>query len=49
VSSNLYGLDNLNFLDLSNFTKISLVIFMIFGKIEIIAILFLIKKFIFKE
>ncbi|MDC0205522.1 TrkH family potassium uptake protein, partial [Pelagibacteraceae bacterium] len=49
VSSNLYGLDNLNFLDLSNFTKISLVIFMIFGKIEFIAILFLIKKFIFKE
>ena len=49
TSSSLYGLDNLSFVDLSSFTKISLIIFMIFGKIELIAFLFLIKKFIFRE
>jgi len=49
VTSSLYGLDNLSFFDLNNFTKMSLIIFMIFGKIEIIAILFLIRKFIFRK
>ena len=49
VTSALYGMDNLSFFDLNNFTKVSLMIFMIFGKIEIIAVLFLIKKYIFKE
>ena len=49
VNSTLYGTDNLIFLDLSNFTKISLIFFMIFGKIEIIAVIYLIKRFIFRE
>ena len=49
VASSLYGINNLNFIDLNNFTKISLIFFMILGKIELIAILFLIKKFIFRE
>jgi len=49
VSSSLYGLDNISFYDLNSFTKVSLIVFMIFGKIEIITVLFLIKKFIFKE
>ena len=49
VTSSLYGLANLSFFDLNNFTKISLIIFMILGKIEIITVLFLIKKFIFRE
>tara|TARA_Y100000590_G_C15714429_1_gene1011383 strand:- start:435 stop:1856 length:1422 start_codon:yes stop_codon:yes gene_type:complete len=49
VTSSLYGLDNISFFDLNSITKISLIFFMIFGKIEIIAILFLIKKFVFKE
>ena len=49
VNSSLYGLENLNFFDLNNFTKMSLIIFMILGKIEIIAVLYLIKRFIFKE
>ena len=48
VSSSLYGLDNLSFFDLNSFTKISLIIFMILGKIEIITLLYLIKRFIFK-
>ena len=49
VSSSLYGLDNISFSDLNSFTKVSLIVFMILGKIEIITLLFLIKKFIFKE
>ena len=49
TTSSLYGFENLNFFDLNNFTKLSLITFMILGKIEIVAILFLIRKFIFKE
>ena len=49
VTSSLYGLDNFNFLDLNSFTKMSLIIFKIFGKIEIIAIFFLIRKLIFRK
>ena len=49
VTSSLYGIENLSFFNLSNFTKVILMIFMIFGKIEIITALFLIKKFIFRE
>jgi trk system potassium uptake protein len=49
VSSALYGINNLSFEDLNNFTKISLIIFMILGKIEIIAVIYLIKRFIFRE
>ncbi len=49
VSSSIYGLDNLTFFDLNSFTKISLIIFMILGKIEIISVLYLIKRFIFRK
>ena len=49
VSSALYGLENLSFLDLSNLSKISLIIFMILGKIEIITVIYLIKNFFFRE
>ena len=49
VSSPLYGMENLIFYDLNIFTKISLIFFMIFGKIEIIAVIYLIKKFFLRE
>ena len=49
AASSLYGLDNISFFDLNDVTKIALINFMIFGKIEIIAVIFLIKRFIFKE
>jgi len=49
VSSTLYGMNNLNFIDLNNFTKMSLIIFMILGKVEIIAVIYLIKRFILRE
>ena len=49
VSSTLYGTENLNFSDLKSFTKMSLILFMILGKMEIIVVIYLIKQFIFKE
>ena len=51
TSSSLYGygINNLNFIDLNNFTKMSLILFMVLGKIEIIAVIYLIKRFIFRE
>jgi len=47
--ASLYLVYNLNFLDLNNFTKMSLIIFMILGRIEIIAMLYFIMRFIFRE
>ena len=49
VNSSLFSMESFTFFDLSFFTKIFLIIFMIFGKVEIIAVLYLFKKFIFKE
>ena len=49
VNSTLYGMNNLSFLDLNNFTKMSLVLFMVLGKIEIITLIYLVKRFFFKE
>ena len=49
VNSTLFGLDYLSFFDLNNFIKMSLIIFMILGKIEIIAVIYLIRKLILKE
>ena len=49
VSSALYGMENLNFLDLNFFSKMSLIIFMILGKIEVITVIYLFKRFIFRE
>ena len=49
TNSTLFGTENLNFFYFNNISKISLIIFMILGKIEVIAILFLLKKVIFKE
>ena len=48
VNSAIYGTSNLSFFDLSNLSKMSLILFMILGKIEIIAVIYLIKKFIFR-
>ena len=49
TNSALYGMEDLSFLDLNNYTKMSLIIFMVFAKIELIALIYLIKKFIFRE
>ena len=49
VTSAIYGFDKLFFFDLNNYTKLSLIIFMILGKIEVISVLYLIKRFFFRE
>ena len=49
VASSLYGLENLSFHDFNGYIKLTLIFFMILGKIEIIAVLYLVKRFIFKE
>ena len=48
VNSDLYGLKNLNFSNLLTTSKISLIIFMIIGKIELISFFLILKK-IFKN
>ena len=49
VNSSIYGLENFNFNDLDFFTKYCLIFFMIVGRIELLTILLLIKKFLFKN
>ena len=49
LSSSLYGLENVVFFDLNNLSKITLICFMLLGKIEVITIFFLISRFIFRE
>ena len=47
VNSALYGLENLSFFDLNSFTKLSLIFFMILGKIDIVVLLYLVKRIFF--
>ncbi len=49
TNSSLYGMSDINFVNLLNSTKLFLIIFMIIGKIELISILILFKKLLFKE
>tara|TARA_B100001121_G_scaffold220296_1_gene193549 strand:- start:278 stop:1405 length:1128 start_codon:yes stop_codon:yes gene_type:complete len=49
VNSSTYGLSDFNFNNLHNFTKFSLIFFMIVGRIELLTILLIIKKFLFKS
>ena len=49
VNSSIYGLDNFDFNNLKFFTKYCLIFFMIVGRIELLTILLLIKKFLFKS
>tara|TARA_B100001564_G_scaffold353988_1_gene363817 strand:- start:504 stop:1916 length:1413 start_codon:yes stop_codon:yes gene_type:complete len=49
TNSSLYGVGDINFSNLLNSTKLFLIIFMIIGKIELISILILFKKLLFKE
>ena len=48
VNSSLYGTESLSFFDLKILTKMSLILFMIMGKVEIITFIYLIKRFIFR-
>ena len=49
VNSSSYGLSDLTFYNLSFFTKYCLIFFMIVGRIELLTILLLVKKFLFKN
>ena len=49
VNSTIYGLDELDFNNLHFLTKYTLIFFMIIGRIELLTILILIKKFLFKN
>ena len=49
VNSEMYGLENLNFTNLLTSSKISLIIFMIIGKIELISVFLIFKKIFFKD
>ncbi|MFL2525155.1 MAG: TrkH family potassium uptake protein [Pelagibacteraceae bacterium] len=49
VNSSIYGLADFNFNDLHFLTKYTLIFFMIVGRIELLTILLLMKKFLFKN
>ena len=49
VNSSIYGLSDFNFNNLHFFSKYSLIFFMIIGRIELLTILLLMKKFLFKN
>ncbi len=49
VNSSIYGLSDFNFINLHYFTKYYLIFFMIVGRIELLTILLLLKKFLFKN
>ena len=49
VNSEMFNLSNLNFYEFNYLSKISLIIFMIIGRIELISLIILLKKFLFKS
>ena len=49
VNSEMYDLANLDFYNFNTFSKISLIIFMIIGRIELLSVIILLKKFLFKN
>ena len=49
VNSSIYGLEDFSFNDLHFFSKFCLIFFMIVGRIELLTILLLLKKFLFKS
>ena len=49
VNSSMYGLNNFNFLELNSYTKLIMIVFMIIGRVELLTILIIAKKFIFKS
>ena len=49
TTSSMFGIDEIDFSNLLTFSKLSLIIFMIIGKIELISVFLIIKKLFFKE
>jgi len=49
VNSSMYDLNNFDFLELNSYSKLIMIIFMIIGRVELLTILIIVKKFIFKS
>ena len=49
VNSSMFGLEEFNFKDLHSFTKYYLILFMIIGRVELLTLLIICKKFLFKS
>tara|TARA_B100000214_G_scaffold94840_1_gene65709 strand:- start:226 stop:549 length:324 start_codon:yes stop_codon:yes gene_type:complete len=49
VNSSIYGLEEFDFNNIHFLTKYCLILFMIIGRIELLTILLLLKKFLFKS
>ena len=49
VNSSMYGLVDINFYNMHSFTKYYLIIFMIIGRVELLSLLIISKKFLFKN
>ncbi len=49
VNSSMYGVADFDFFNLNIFGKFTLIIFMIIGRIELLTIFILFKKFLFKN
>ena len=49
VNSSMYGLNDFSFHDLQFFTKYYLILFMIIGRVELLTLLIICKKFLFKN
>ena len=49
VNSTLYGLDEINFLNLLTSSKVFIILFMVLGRIELISLFLIIKKVIRKN
>tara|TARA_B100000214_G_C23896480_1_gene594344 strand:+ start:325 stop:636 length:312 start_codon:yes stop_codon:yes gene_type:complete len=49
VSSNIYGMDKIEFQNLFTFSKISLIMFMIIAKVEMLTVFLLFRKLFLKN
>ncbi len=49
VNSSMYGLNDFDFIDLNSYSKLIMIIFMIIGRVELLTILIIFKKFLFKN
>ncbi len=49
VASAIYGMEDIQFSDLFTFSKISLIIFMVIAKVELLAVFILVRKLFFKS
>ena len=49
VNSTMYGLSSFDFFELNSYSKLAMIIFMIVGRVELLTILIIAKKFLFKN